>query len=97
MTSRAIDIAYVHIAVEDLDRLSGFLARFGMTSTRETAADGRDVLYSCGTDGVPYQHLAEPGENRFVGVAFEVEGMVPAEKHVPYTSNDLNLMIREPT
>ena len=74
MTSKAIDIAYVHVAVEDLDRMSEFLARFGLRSTRGTTADGRDVLYSRGTDGVPYQHVAEAGENRFVGVAFEVEG-----------------------
>ncbi|MYE13147.1 MAG: glyoxalase [Gammaproteobacteria bacterium] len=73
MSARAIDIAYVHLAVEDLDRLSEFIARFGMTSTRATTDDGRAVLYSSGTDGAPYQHVAEQGENRFVGVAFEVE------------------------
>ena len=73
MTSKAIDIAYVHVSVEDLDRMSEFLARFGLTSTRAAAPDGRDVLYSRGTDGVPYQHVAQAGENRFVGVAFEVE------------------------
>ena len=73
MSAKAIDIAYVHLAVEDLDRLSEFIVRFGMTSTQGTTDDGHAVLYSRGTDGVPYQHVAEQGENRFVGVAFEVE------------------------
>ena len=73
MTARAIDIAYVHVAVDDLDRMAEFLGRFGMTSTRDTDADGRAVLYSSGTDGAPYQHIAETGEPRFVGVGFEIE------------------------
>ena len=72
MRAKAIDIAYVHIAVDDLDAMSGFLACFGMTSTRDTH-DGCAVLYSRGTDGAPYQHIAEVGEPGFVGVGFEVE------------------------
>ena len=53
--------------------MAEFLGRFGMTSTRDTDADGRAVLYSRGTDGAPYQHIAETGEPRFVGVGFEIE------------------------
>ena len=73
MSPKAVDIAYIHIAVDDLDRMSEFLARFGMASTPDTDAEGRAVLYSRGTDGAPYQHIAEAGESRFVGVGFELE------------------------
>ncbi len=74
MTSpKAIDIAYIHISVDDLDRMGEFLARFGMSSSRGTTADDRAMMYSRGTGGAPYQHIAELGENRFVGAGFEVE------------------------
>ena len=70
---KAIDIAYIHVAVDDLDRMAAFLACFGMTSERATAPDGGVALYSRGTDGAPYQHIAELGEPRFVGFGMEVE------------------------
>lgn len=71
---KAFDIAYVHIAVDDMDRMAAFLNRFGMAaSTLKTSDDGRAVLYSRGAGGAPYQHIAETGDNRFIGFGFEFE------------------------
>jgi len=60
------DIAYVRFAAPDLEAMERFLGDFGLVVNR---AGG--VLYSRGTDPVPYAHVTEPGEAAFRGMAFE--------------------------
>ena len=70
---KATDIAYIHVAVDDLTGMREFLARFGMTTTEWTDDTGDRLLYSRGANGAPYHHIAESGDNRFVGAGFEID------------------------
>lgn len=63
------DIAYIRFAAPDLDAMERFLVDFGLSVHHEgTGPDER--LYARGTDGIPYVHVTQPGEARFIGMGF---------------------------
>ncbi|AMO72846.1 VOC family protein [Sphingorhabdus sp. M41] len=64
------DIAYVRFSAPDLSVMRGFLEDFGMSCFE---VGGR--TYGKGTDGRPFVHVTEPGEARFLGVAFRAKTM----------------------
>lgn len=70
---RAADIAYLRLRVPDLPKMKVFLSDFGLYVEEGTTAEGTPALYSSGTDGDPYVHIAEQGEKRFLGVGFLME------------------------
>ncbi len=70
---RAADIAYLRLRVPDLRRMKTFLTDFGLHVEEGVTREGAPALYSSGTDGEPYAHIAEQGEGRFLGVGFLME------------------------
>lgn len=83
--TKVVDIAYVRIASDDLEATQTFNERFGLHVERGTDGEGRNVLYSRGTNGSPYHHVTVEGEKGFLAVAFEAE-----------TRNDLELLAQQP-
>ncbi|MCG8442026.1 MAG: VOC family protein [Caulobacterales bacterium] len=77
--SKAADIAYVRFQVPDLARMGTFLEDFGLTVSEGRTAAGARALYSRGTGGSPYVHVAEEGETGFIGLGLEMSARADLE------------------
>ena len=65
---KARDLAYLRMGVPDLDQAEEFLLDFGLMKTAQT----KDARYFRALDDHHHVYVAERGESRFKGVAFEV-------------------------
>lgn len=69
---KAAEIAYVRFALPDLERMSDYLADFGMAPALENAPAGEHRLYGTGAASDAFLYSASQGEPRFVGMGFRV-------------------------
>lgn len=65
---RIEDIAHVRYAAPDLAVMREFLEDFGLTCFEQGGK-----LYARGGDGRPFIHVTEPGEPRYLAIAFRAE------------------------
>ncbi|MEM8917470.1 MAG: VOC family protein [Pseudomonadota bacterium] len=78
--AKAVEIAYVRFSLPNLKKMEEFLPTFGMTPIRQKSAEGQEVLYGKGYGGGPYIYHATEGEQKFLGLGFEVASMAELEK-----------------
>lgn len=69
------DIAHVRFSAPDLNKMRKFLIEFGLDTW--LSDDGR--LYARGGDGIPFNHVTEPGEASFQGLGLRAESLKDLE------------------
>ncbi|MEO0439140.1 MAG: VOC family protein, partial [Pseudomonadota bacterium] len=70
------DVAHVRFSAPDLALMETFLTEFGLDTF--TYSDGR--LYGRGHDGIPFNHVTEKGEAKFLGVGLRADSVEDLEK-----------------
>lgn len=78
--TNVLDIGYVKVGCKELDATQAFIEDFGMQIQRVSNQRGDNIMYSRGTDGAPYHHVAVEGSEGFLGVAFEAESREALEQ-----------------